>query len=418
MFTNKVRFSTASGPLITSAASSIADLTVLYAAVLGECDEAVAQAVLRAVVTVDRACRTMGTTWLGSVEDIRTAIGHALQSTNQTKFYARKGTARLYPANAHTARTALSHLKYAYDVAITVGLYDAQPLIGKGGYPYFRVNDTSKRWPEHILDNPELPQIIRKYARLAHITQAETAVYEGLLSNGPRVAEICSTNLKGARHYKTMRRLDVRNKCAGTENTKSVALSSAAIEAIDIYISGDLKIYDPFLKIHAPNNNKGWTIDEHLKLAEQKNIDIALKPLFYTQACTPLTPNAFRYSWRKIHDAVPDRLRSTIPLVKHLHDLRFWYINAELDRINAAFQNDFPRHVAELRGFISAMEWKRERSLEFYDIRKIASRVLEKARNEQSVPTTRTAQVDLKARRAQLEAAEAAGLGFRRSEKP
>lgn len=413
MFTRKAHFIDAFGPLVIRAGTPDENLTVLYAAALEDCDQQVAKAVVRAVISIDAACRTIGTTWQGPKAEVRTAICHALRAMSHTEVYQRKGSAQVFSDKVHTVKTTLSHLKYAYDLAIALELYEVQPLIAKSDYSYFRVEGRTSELRKHILDNPQLPDIVRKYGKLASINQAETAIYETLLCSGARIAEVCSMNLAGARDYASTQQISVRNKCAGPRNTKTILLNPQTIAAIEAYIAGDLKNYNPNLNLQSQYNERQWSLDRYIQLLEYNDIDTDLTPLFYTRRRTPLTPNAFRCSWSRMHSAVPAHLKNKVPLVGSLHDFRRWYINAELDRINSIHQNDFVRHVAELRAFVTRMGWKSYLSLAPYDYRKIAMQTLERDQIEQDRLLLRVAQINVRTRRALLESTEAAGLGFR-----
>ncbi|UBV45555.1 tyrosine-type recombinase/integrase (plasmid) [Deinococcus taeanensis] len=224
--------------------------------------------------------------------------------------------------------------------------------------------------PQGVLDNPELPSLLRKAARAAMWWLRDLAVLELLLCSGARVAEVCGMTWAGMDTAGLNARVRLHTKGQGYSPRKLVDLSNEATRALLAYFLTERPKYDEH---HSGCvkwlRTRAWTPERYLEYLRREKIDPASVPVFLTERKTPYSPTAFwAAAWAKLRRRSA-RHMSCGQLIISPHHIRHWYINADLDRIWAEHGDEEFGCVKAVEAYVTDMGWLSWRSLQHYDHR-------------------------------------------------
>lgn len=348
------------------------ELTEIFRSIQHSHNLEIAQESLRRLVTIDLNCRELGSTWQGSVDIIREAVGTYLVSKHAVTLIHRRKSAIAIHTGPGSSRTTLAHLIRAYRAAVDLGLCSVHPLLNSGK-SYFRVDDHYRHSPNYVVDNDSLPEFLRELAQRAGWSVREIAILELMMCTGARISEICHLTWEGMAQYQARGEIGLRTKGQGRRLAKTGVLTAEAQGALQRYLTDMRPAQDPWLLAREPLKAR-WSADRHLNRLISCGENPAAHPVFFTHQRTAYNSDAFRVYWNRLQ-----RLNiagQRFPIVRRPHEIRHWYINRALKEIEQQCASDEYRHVIALLNFVREMGWKSWRSLESYDYRRVATIVL------------------------------------------
>jgi integrase len=138
-----------------------------------------------------------------------------------------------------------------------------------------------------------------------------------LFETGARVSEILTLTLDDWYSRGLKDTAWARNKGSRKRYAKYVRFSQQTIKLLTRYFNTERRAIDAH----------HYTLDDYLRLAQQKEIDLKAVPLFLSQRNTPWTVESFRANyWKKACAAARVDM--------DLHQCRHWYVNQSLSEIH------------------------------------------------------------------------------------
>jgi integrase len=257
---------------------------------------------------------------------------------------------------------------------------DAPHREGRLTDSYFLLKE---KWIPQVVTDVELPQKILDGGRTLKEQGKvwgfrEECVIVLLFETGARVSEIMSLTLGDWNRRGLKDTAWARNKGSRKRRAKYVRFSEQTVKLLKKYFDTERKKMD----------EQHYTLDDYLRLAEQRAVDLDTIPLFLSQHGTPWTVASFRaHYWKKACAAAK--------LDADIHQCRHWYVTQALIQIHERARKG---EITVERGkeeLIAYMHWRAgEKTLKAYNHcfqptnhATVQDRVFKKLRGAQTKPS-------------------------------
>jgi len=179
-----------------------------------------------------------------------------------------------------------------------------------------------EKWIPQVVTDTELPKKILNGGRSAAAQGKRWGLREEcmivlLFETGARVSEIMSLTLGDWNRRGLKNTAWARNKGSRKRRAKYVRFSEQTVKLLKKYFDTERKEADAH----------HYTLDDYLRLAEQRMVDLDAIPLFLSRHGTPWTVASFRaHYWKKACAAAK--------LDADIHQCRHWYVTQSLITIH------------------------------------------------------------------------------------
>jgi len=230
---------------------------------------------------------------------------------------------------------------------------DAPRREGRLTDSYFLLKE---KWIPQVVTDTELPQKILNGGRTLKEQGKvwglrEECVIVLLFETGARVSELMSLTLGDWNRRGLKDTAWARNKGSRKRRAKYVRFSEQTVKLLKHYFDTERKLID----------RHHYTLDDYLRLASQREIDLDTVPLFLSQRGTPWTVASFRaHYWKQACAAAK--------LDADIHQCRHWYVTQSLITIHEQARKG---EITVERGkeeLIAYMQWRAgEKTLKAYN---------------------------------------------------
>jgi integrase len=222
---------------------------------------------------------------------------------------------------------------------------------------YFRLE--GEEWVPRIIDDPDFPSLIHYGGKLVGWKLREKCVADLLFDSGARISEVAGQTLGDwiARGMAVESR--AFSKGSRGRRVKFLRFSNNTAKMLRRYFNTERRRHDPY----------NYALEDYIRLAKRKLIDLYGVPLFLTAQRTPLTPKVFRDNyWNPACEAVS--------LEADVHQTRHWYVTMEIRHI---YETSISGAEVERRkgNLIAYMGWKSKETIEVYEHYFSAARYVE-----------------------------------------
>jgi integrase len=211
---------------------------------------------------------------------------------------------------------------------------------------YFRLE--GEEWIPKIIDDPEMPSLVHRGGDLVGWKLREWAVTNLLFESGGRVSEVSGLTLGDwvARGMKN--EASAFSKGSRGRRVKFFRFSNDTAKLLRRYFNTERCKHDPH----------GYKLEDYLRLAKHKQIDLYDVPLFLTAQGTQLTPQVYRdLYWNPACEAVG--------LNADVHQTRHWYVTQAIRHI---YETSSGAEIARRKeDLIVYMAWKSKETLQAYE---------------------------------------------------
>ena len=257
---------------------------------------------------------------------------------------------------------------------------DAPRREGRLTDSYFLFKDT---WIPQVVTDPTLPQKILDGGRTLKAQGKawglrEECVIVLLFETGARVSEILSLTLGDWNRRGLKDTAWARNKGSRKRRAKYVRFSEQTVKLLKKYFDTERKEADAH----------DYALDDYLRLAEQREIDLDIVPLFLSQRGTPWTVASFRAHYWKQACAAAN-------IDADPHQARHWYVTQSLITIHEQARKGETTVERGKEELIAYMHWRAgEKTLKAYNHyfqpanhATVQNRVFKKLRGTQTKPS-------------------------------
>jgi len=213
-----------------------------------------------------------------------------------------------------------------------------------------------EKWIPQVVTDTELPQKILDGGRTLKEQGKDWGLREEcmialLFETGARVSELMSLTLGDWNRRGLKDTAWARNKGSRKRRAKYVRFSEQTVKLLKKYFDMERKALD----------RHHYALDDYLRLAEQREIDLDTVPLFLSQRGTPWTVASFRaHYWKQACAAAK--------LDADIHQCRHWYVTQSLIEIHEQARKG---EITVERGkeeLIAYMHWRTgEKTLDAYN---------------------------------------------------
>jgi integrase len=208
-----------------------------------------------------------------------------------------------------------------------------------------------EEWYPQIIDDPKLPGIVLeggKQLSLKYTRKRNECVTWLLFDTGARISEVTGLMLDDWAILGTHTKARAFNKGSFGKRTKTLSFHEDTVVLLKRYFNEERIRFD----------STGYTLDDYLLLAKQKQVDLSTIPLFLTAQGTQLTPKEYReHYWNPACQAAG--------IEADIHQVRHWHVTLEVRDIYETAKNT-AEIERRLRGLIEYMKWKSEETLASY----------------------------------------------------
>jgi len=217
--------------------------------------------------------------------------------------------------------------------------------------------------PVYITDGDTLIDLMREGGKRARWSQRDTAVFELLVSYGPRPDEVIEATLESWFLCYFGHEIKVRNKFKGPAPSKIVPMTALAEAAVNSYFVNERWKHDKRLgefDTWAQKRKATYTPIWYAKFLKAKRIPLSEEPLFLSEKGNPYTREAYtKGAWERA------RVKSKINPTPH--HIRHWFVNKRLRQLEADFGDDITLYYRESMKFVDEMGWEDPFSVLYYD---------------------------------------------------
>ncbi len=227
---------------------------------------------------------------------------------------------------------------------------DAPSRTGRLTDCYFILLD---KWVPQVVTDVRLPNMIRRGGQLLN-EQREAQGKQGnawglreecmlslLFETGARVSEIITLTLDDWHSRGLQDTAWARNKGSRKRRAKFVRFSQQTIKLLTRYFNTERRAID----------SHHYTLDDYLRLAQQKEIDLKTVPIFLSKWGTPWSVASFRMNyWKKACAA--------IKVDMDLHQCRHWYVSQSLIEIHEQARKGTMTVERGKEELIAYMHWR------------------------------------------------------------
>ncbi len=257
---------------------------------------------------------------------------------------------------------------------------DAPRREGRLTDSYFLLKE---KWIPQVVTDTELPQKILEGGRSAAEQGKDWGLREEclvclLFETGARISEIMALTLGDWNRRGLKDTAWARNKGSRKRRAKYVRFSEQTIKLLKKYFDTERKAIDAH----------HYTLDEYVRLAEQRLVDLDTIPLFLSQHGTPWTVASFRaHYWKKACAAAK--------IDADPHQARHWYVTQSLIQIHEQARKGETTVERGKEELIAYMHWRAgEKTLKAYNHcfqpanhATVQDRVFKKLRSAQKKPS-------------------------------
>lgn len=257
---------------------------------------------------------------------------------------------------------------------------DAPRSLGRLTDSYFLLKE---KWIPQVVTDPELPQKILNGGRMLKKQGKawglrEECVIALLFETGARVSELMSLTLGDWNRRGLKDTAWARNKGSRKRRAKYVRFSEQTVKLLKKYFDTERKEADAH----------HYTLDDYLRLAEQRQVDLDAIPLFLSLRGTPWSVASFRaHYWKKACAAAK--------LDADIHQCRHWYVTQSLITIHEQARKGETTVERGKEELIAYMHWRAgEKTLKAYNHffqpanhATVQDRVFKKLRGAQTKPS-------------------------------
>jgi len=254
---------------------------------------------------------------------------------------------------------------------------DAPRREGRLTDSYFLLKE---KWIPQVVTDTELPQKILNGGRILKEQGKVWGLREEclivlLFETGARVSELMSLTLGDWNQRELKDTAWARNKGSRKRRAKYVRFSEQTVKLLKKYFDTERQAADPH----------HYTLDDYLRLAEQREIDLDTVPLFLSQRGTPWTVASFRaHYWKQACAAAH--------IDADPHQARHWYVTQSLITIHEQARKGKTTVERGKEELIAYMHWRAgEQTLKAYNHffqpanhATVQDSVFKKLRNEQT----------------------------------
>lgn len=205
---------------------------------------------------------------------------------------------------------------------------------------YFKLE--GEEWVPQVVDDPTFPaRVLTGGRRLKGWGLREECVTRILFESGGRVSEVTGLTLGDWAARGTLQEANACSKGSHGVRVKFLRFASDTAKLLGRYCDEERRQLDP----------DGYTLDDYLRLARGRQVDLHQIPLFLSARRTPLSAKSYReHYWNPACKAAG--------IDADVHQARHWYVTMAVRQIyeTAKTEGEVNRRLRELMEY---MKWKR-----------------------------------------------------------
>ncbi|HEY3367685.1 MAG TPA: site-specific integrase [Symbiobacteriaceae bacterium] len=204
---------------------------------------------------------------------------------------------------------------------------------------YFRIQ--GDEWLPQVVDDPKLPGLVLAGgSRVNGWNLREECVTRILFESGGRISEVLALTLGDWQARGLLREANATSKGSNGKRVKFFRWHDDTAKLLRRYFDTERRKHDP----------NGHGVEDYVKLAKRKGVNLLEVPLFLTERGTPLSPKTFRqHYWNPACKAAR--------IDADPHQARHWYVTMAVRTIyeTARTEGEVQRRLREL---VEYMKWK------------------------------------------------------------
>ncbi|MBM7109650.1 tyrosine-type recombinase/integrase [Brevibacillus laterosporus] len=204
---------------------------------------------------------------------------------------------------------------------------------------YFRVQGDD--WVPQIVDDPKLPGLVLKGGNMVKgWGLREECIVRILFESSGRISEVLSLTLGDWYARGLLQEANAISKGSNGKRVKFLRWHDETAKLLRRYFDTDRRKNDP----------NGYGVEDYLRLAKQRAINLLEVPLFLTERRTALSPITFRQHYWNAACRAAD-------IDVDVHQARHWYVTMAIRTIyeTSTTEGEIQRRLREL---VEYMKWK------------------------------------------------------------